>query len=142
MELNKWTRPTNIFKVRWEAGSNDCDGEEPVETFLPSFNKVPQEYLRKHDLTQAINHLAHPAGPPSRECRGREQNSMRVMLLCGKGRKEREAVGDNTKGLYARRAHRLQTSPAEQGSGYRRFTPPSTSLTACLRILGVVWDGI
>ena len=60
------------------------------------------------------------------------------ILLFGEGRREREAVGDRKEDVHARRAPRLQKSPPEQGGGYRRFTPPSTSLTAKgLRVLGV-----
>ena len=45
--------------------------------------------------------------------------------------------------MHARRAPRLQKSSLEQGGGYRRFTPPSTPLTAeSLRVLGVRWRGI
>ena len=45
--------------------------------------------------------------------------------------------------MHAQRAPRLQKSPPEQGSGYRMFTPPSTSLTAKgLRVLGLGWGGV
>ena len=45
--------------------------------------------------------------------------------------------------VHARRAPRLQKFPPEQGGGYRRFTPPSTFLTAKgFRVLGVEWRGI
>ena len=69
------------------------------------------------------------------------------ILLFGEGRREREAVGDMKKreeeNLHARRARRLQKSPAQQGVGYRRFTPPSTSPTAKgLKVLGLGWRGI
>ena len=65
------------------------------------------------------------------------------ILLFGEGRREREAVGDRKDDVHARRAPRLPKSPLEQGSGYRRFTPPSTPLTAeGLRVLGVGWRGI
>ena len=68
------------------------------------------------------------------------------ILLFGEGRREREAVGDKKEyeeNVHARRAPRLQKSPPEQGGGYRRFTPPSTSLTAKgLRVLGVGWRGM
>ena len=29
-----------LFKVRWEDYTNNLDTEEPVETFVPSYNKV------------------------------------------------------------------------------------------------------
>ena len=68
------------------------------------------------------------------------------ILLFGEGRREREAVGDRKEyedNVHARRAPRLQKSPPEQGSGYRMFTPTSTSLTAKgLRVLGLGWRGI
>ena len=41
--------------------------------------------------------------------------------------------------MHARRAPRFQKSPPEQGGGYRRFTPPSTSLTAGLESS---WGGV
>ena len=66
--------------------------------------------------------------------------------LFGEGKREREAVGDGKEyeeNVHARRAPRLQKSPPEQGGGYRRFTPLSTSLTTKgLRVLGVGWRGI
>ena len=63
------------------------------------------------------------------------------ILLFGEGRREREAVGDRKEDVHARRAPRLQKSPPEQGGGYRRFTPPSTSLTAkAWESLG--WGGV
>ena len=71
----------------------------------------------------------------------RKENPNRYgyILLFGEGRREREAVGDSKEyeeNVHARRAPRLQTSSPEQGEGYRRFTPPSTSLTAKgLRVL-------
>ena len=68
------------------------------------------------------------------------------ILLFGEGGREREAVGDRKEyegNVHARRAPRLQKSPPEQGGGYPRFTPPSTSLTAKgLRVLGMGWRGI
>ena len=64
------------------------------------------------------------------------------ILLSGEGGREREALGDRTINVHAQSTLRLQKSPPEQGGGYRRFTPPSTSLTAKgLRVLcgGVAW---
>ena len=52
-----------LFKVRWEGSTNDWDTEEPVETFLPSYNKVWRHYLQKQNLIQFINLLAHLGGP-------------------------------------------------------------------------------
>ena len=64
------------------------------------------------------------------------------ILFSGERRREREAVRDRKKcegsNMHAWRTPRLQKSPPEQDGGYRRFTPPSTSLTAKgLRVLGV-----
>ena len=57
-------------------------------------------------------------------------------LLADMKKREEEIV-------HARDAPGLQKSPPEQGGGYRRFTPPSTLLTAKgLRVLGVGWRGI
>ena len=77
----------------------------------------------------------------------RNPNQHGDILLFGEGRREREAVRDMKKGeeqnVHARGTPQLQKSAAEQGGGYRRFTPPSTSLTAKgLRVLGVGWRGI
>ena len=73
-------------------------------------------------------------------------NQDRDILLFEERRREREAVGDRKEhedNVHARRAPRSQKSPAEQGGGYRMFTPPSTSLTAKgLRVLGVGLRGI
>ena len=54
-----------LFKVRWEGYTKDWDTEEPVETFLPSYNQVWREYVKTHNLTPAIDVLAHLGGPPS-----------------------------------------------------------------------------
>ena len=48
--------------LRWEGYSKDWDTEEPVETFLPSYNKVWRDYLQTHNLTQTIDLLAHLGG--------------------------------------------------------------------------------
>ena len=54
-----------LFKVRWEGYTKDWDTEEPVETFLPSYNKVWRDYLQKRNLTQTVDILAHLGGPLS-----------------------------------------------------------------------------
>ena len=54
-----------LFKVRWESYTKDWDTEEPVETFLLSYNKVSRDYLQKQNLTQTVDILAHPGGPLS-----------------------------------------------------------------------------
>ena len=54
-----------VFKVRWEGYTKDWDTEEPVETFLPSYNKVWRDYLHKQNLIQTIDLLAHLGGPLS-----------------------------------------------------------------------------
>ena len=54
-----------LFKVRWEGYTKDWDTEEPVETFLPSYNKVWRDYLQKQNLTQTVDILAHLGGPLS-----------------------------------------------------------------------------
>ena len=54
-----------LFKVRWEGYTKDWDTEEPVETFLPSYNRVSQDYLKTQSLTQTIDLLARLDGPPS-----------------------------------------------------------------------------
>ena len=51
-----------LFKVRWEGYTKDLDTEEPVETFLPSYNKVWRDYLQKQNLTHTIDLLAHLGG--------------------------------------------------------------------------------
>ena len=52
-----------LFKVRWEGYTKECNTEEPVRTFLPSYNKVWRDYLQKQNLTQIIDLLAHLGGP-------------------------------------------------------------------------------
>ena len=54
-----------LFKVRLKGYTKDWDTEEPVETFLPSYNNVWQDYLQKQYLTQTIDLLAHFGGPLS-----------------------------------------------------------------------------
>ena len=54
-----------LFKVRLEGYTKDRDTEEPVETFLPSYNQVWRDYLRKQNLTQTVDILAHLGGPLS-----------------------------------------------------------------------------
>ena len=54
-----------LFKVRWEGYSKDWDTEEPVQTLLPSQNKVWRDYLKTENLTQTIDLLAHLRGAPS-----------------------------------------------------------------------------
>ena len=54
-----------LFKVRSEGYSKDSDTKEPVETFLPSYNKVWQDYLQSQNLAQTIDLLAHLVGPLS-----------------------------------------------------------------------------
>ena len=51
--------------MRWEGYTKDWDTEEPVETFLPSYNNIWRDYLQKKNLTQTINLLAHLGGPLS-----------------------------------------------------------------------------
>ena len=41
-----------LFKVRWKGYTKDWDTEEPVESFLPSYNKVLRDYLQSQNLTQ------------------------------------------------------------------------------------------
>ena len=52
-----------LFKVRWEGYTKDWHTEEPVETLLPSYNKVCGDDLQKQNLTQTIDLLAHLGGP-------------------------------------------------------------------------------
>ena len=52
-----------LFKVRWEGYTSHWDTEEPVETFLPSYNNVWRDYLQKQNLTQTVDILAHLGGP-------------------------------------------------------------------------------
>ena len=54
-----------LFKVRWEGYTKDWDTEEPVETFLPSYNKVWRDYLQKQNLTETVDILARLGGPLS-----------------------------------------------------------------------------
>ena len=51
--------------MRWEGYTKDSDTEEPVENFLPSYNKVWSDYLQKQNLTQTIELLAHLGRPLS-----------------------------------------------------------------------------
>ena len=51
--------------MRPEGYTKDWDTGEPVETFLPSYNKVWQDYLQKQNLTQTIDLLADLGGPVS-----------------------------------------------------------------------------
>ena len=51
-----------LFKVRREGYTKDWDTEEPVETFLLSYNKVWRDYLQKQNLTQTIDLLTHLGG--------------------------------------------------------------------------------
>ena len=48
-----------LFKVPLEGYTKDWDTEEPVETFLLSYNKVWGDYLQKQNLTQTVDILAH-----------------------------------------------------------------------------------
>ena len=41
-----------LFKVRWKGYTKDWDTEEPVESFLQSYNKVWRDYLQSQNLTQ------------------------------------------------------------------------------------------
>ena len=61
--LNHGERP--LFKVRWEGYTKDWDTENPVQNFLPSYNKVWRHYLKTQNLTQTIDLLANLDGPPS-----------------------------------------------------------------------------
>ena len=54
-----------LFKVLWEGYTKDLDTELPVETLLPSYDKVWRDYLRTQNLTQTIDLLANLGGPPS-----------------------------------------------------------------------------
>ena len=54
-----------LFKVRWEGYTKYRDTDQPVETFLPSYNKVWRDYLQKQDLTQTIDLLPDLGGPLS-----------------------------------------------------------------------------
>ena len=58
-------RKRPLFKVRWEGYTKDWDTKEPVETFLPPYNKVWRDFLRRHHLTQTLDPLAHLGGPLS-----------------------------------------------------------------------------
>ena len=58
-------RKTLLLKVRSEGYTKDWDTEEPVETSLPSYNKVWRDYLQKQNVTQTIDLLAHLGGPLS-----------------------------------------------------------------------------
>ena len=42
-------RKGSLFKVRWEGYTKDWDTEEPVETFLPSYNKVLATLLAERE---------------------------------------------------------------------------------------------
>ena len=53
-----------LSKVRWEGYTKDWENQEPVETFLPSYNKVWRDYFNTQKLTQTIELLAHLGGPP------------------------------------------------------------------------------
>ena len=54
-----------LFKVRREGYTKAWDTEEPVEPFLPSYNKVWRDYLQNQNLTKTIDLLAHPGRPLS-----------------------------------------------------------------------------
>ena len=54
-----------LFKVHWEGYTKNWDTAEPVESFLPSYNKVWRDYLQSQNLTQTIELLAHLGGPLS-----------------------------------------------------------------------------
>ena len=51
-----------LFKVRWEDYTKDWDTQQPVETFLPSYNKVWRDYWQIQNLTQTIDLLARLGG--------------------------------------------------------------------------------
>ena len=53
-----------LFKVRREGHTTDWDAKEPVETFLPTYNKVWRDYLQRQKVTQTIDPLPHLGGPP------------------------------------------------------------------------------
>ena len=48
-----------LLKVRWEGYTKNWDTEEPVETLLPSYNKVCRDYMRNQNLIQTIDVLGH-----------------------------------------------------------------------------------
>ena len=54
-----------LFKVRWEDYTKEWDTDQPVETFLQSYNNVWRDYLQKQNITQTIDLLAHLGGPLS-----------------------------------------------------------------------------
>ena len=54
-----------LLNVRWEGYTKDLDTEEPVEAFLPSYNKVRRDNLQKQNHIHTIDHLAHLGGPHS-----------------------------------------------------------------------------
>ena len=56
---------TLLFRGRCEGYTKDWDTEEPVETFLPSYNNVWRDYLQKENPTQTIYLLAHLGEPLS-----------------------------------------------------------------------------
>ena len=103
------------FKVRREGYTRDWDTEEPVETFLPSYNKVWRDYLQKQNLTQTINLLTHLGGPLSLACHGKKAlTNMRIYCCLGKeGESEKRWETGRTceDNVQPCRAPRSQKSP-------------------------------
>ena len=54
-----------LSEVRWEGLTKEWNTEEPVETFLPSYNRVWQDYLQKQNLSQTMDLFAHLGRPLS-----------------------------------------------------------------------------
>ena len=69
------------LKVRSGGYTKDWDTEEPVATFLPSYNKFWRDYLKTQNFTETIDPLANLCGPLSRACHKKKHKQYRGYII-------------------------------------------------------------